>query len=237
MATQARYKSRRMANTKTVNSYAAIEECFQYPFDNPDPEPTNVWIIQNATPAEGMNAIQKIEFKHVVQNYLTGSPIANAMASNYDEFRIRKVNIRLTSKIINPVNNSRSDLWVYWVPNHYNFDEDEKKGDVFDDVTSLMEGTRVQHVGVAPGKSVSISFVPQVIARNQTVLINDTSIDQNGDIPFPWMPCNANNLSQTYIRSPIFYARKQAPSLLTSQNAYHVVLTAIIEFRNVSDDN
>lgn len=226
-----------MTTPKTVNAYAAIEECFQYTFDNPDPEPKNIWIIQNAVPAEGMNAIQKIEFKHTAQDYLNGSPIANAMASNYDEFRVRKVNIRLTSRIINPVNNSRSDVWIYWVPNHYNFDADELKGDIFDDVTSIMEGTHVQHSCVAPGKTVSVSFVPQVIARNQTVLINDTSIDQNGDINYPWMPCNASNLSQTYIRGPVFFARKQAPSLLTSQNGYHCVLTAIIEFRNVSDDN
>lgn len=226
-----------MATPKTVNAYAAIEESYQYPFDNGEAESANIWLIQNATPAEGMNAIQKIEFKVVANNFIAASPIAQSMATNYDEFRIRKINIRLTSRIMNPVNNGRSDIWIYWVPNHYNFDSDEKKGDTFDDVQSLSEGTHIQHAAVAPGQSISVTCVPQVIARNQTVLINDTSIDQNGDIPFPWMKTESANLASTWCRLPIFYARRQAPSILTSQNGYQVMMSAIIEFRNVSDDN
>lgn len=234
MATQARYKGQRITLPRLSNTYAALQEAFQYPFENP--VASGCYTVTQAS--TNMNEIQAFEPITAPLNYISNSPLATAMFSRYDEFRIRKINIAFTSQVLNPTNAARSDVWIWWCPNHYEEDEDVKISETFDTVTDFSEAARVQHVRVEPGKSFSVEFVPQVVMVDQSVILGGTVIDQHGDRQMPWLRTTATNRDQTMLRAPIVYFRKPfaAGSAIPPQY-YQVVCTAIVEFRNLNDDN
>lgn len=238
MATQARYKGARCSKPRTANEYAALEETYQYTFNNEDPEPDTILFIRNAN---DMNQIYAFEPLFRATDFINvSSPLCYAMFQRYDEFRIRSVEVRLTEASINPTNISRSDVWVWWCPNHYEEDEDSKIGEVFDDVQSLQEAARVQHLSVAPGHTVVLNVVPQVTMIQQNQTVGGAILDQHGDRPAPWLKNTVTNTTDILMRMPILYFRKPyavGTNVPLHYPAYQVMLKAIIEFRNLDDDN
>lgn len=238
MATQARYKGARISKPRTANSYVALEETFEYTFDNPDPLPDNILFIDNAN---GMNQIKMFEPSFGADVFLnTGNPLAYAMFQRYDEFRVRSCTVQFTESSVNPVNVGRSDVWCWWCPNHYEEDEDAKIGEIFDDVQSLQEAARVQHMSIAPGRTVTVHCIPQVTMLEQTIAAGGTVIDQHGDRPAPWLRNSSTNRTDVRYRMPIFYFRKPyayGTNVPLHNPSYQVMLKCVFEFRNLDDDN
>nr|UZT54560.1 MAG: hypothetical protein [scracolig virus 1] len=239
MASNARYKGARLLKPRTANSYAAIEETFQYTFANPAPTPATVFVVE---PGADMNEIKPFEPQFRPNSFInTGNPLCYAMFNRFDEFRIRSVQVRVTSQLLNPVNTPRSDCWIWWCPNHYEEDDDAKVGNTFDNVTDMEEAARIQRVSVSPGKSFMINCVPQLTMIDQSLTAAQTVLDQHGDKPVPWMQTTATNINEHSFRMPVIYFRRpylvsgQPP--ISAEQQYQIVLTAIIEFRNLDDDN
>lgn len=239
MTSHARYKGPRVSNPRTVDRYCAITETFQYTFTNPDPVSPAVFVVE---PGANMNEIKPFEPGFFANSFINpGSPLIYAMYTRFNEFRIRNVEVRVTSSMVNPVNIPRSDVWIWWCPNHYNEDEDAKIPDVYDDVTSLEEASRVQHVTVNPGRSFSLKCVPQLVMDRTSRTYAGTELNNFGDQPCPWLKTIPDNISQLFFRMPVIYFRRPygpagTPALALAQH-YSVHLTAIFEFRDLDDDN
>lgn len=229
MSSQANYKGSRIRGVKLINGYAAIQESFQYPFA----ESNNLY--QVSTSNVDFNQIQKWEPVHRLVNYTTGSPLALACFNNYDQFRIRKVCVQFTPTVLNPVNAQRGEVYIYWCPNHKTFDEDEAKGETFSNMTDLSEAARIQKITVTPGVPFSIEVVPQITYGN-TIMVGGVAVDQSGDGKIPWLENTTAN-SQLDMRFPIFYFRRPYAAIASISTQYQVMCTAIIEFRNMNDDN
>jgi len=237
MASNARYKGKRLRKPRTVDTYAAITETLQYSFDNPAPISDNVFIIE---PGADMNQIKAFEPAFRPNVFINASsPLCNNMFTRYDEFRIRSCEVKFTPVIFNPTNQARSDAWIWWCPNHYEEDEDSKIGETFDNVQSLEEATRIQKVSILPGKSFLLKAIPQLTMINQALAVGGAVLDQHGDKTMPWVRTTATNRDDLLCRMPIVYFRRPYQPLLASQTAFdmQVMLTAIIEFRNLDDDN
>lgn len=155
MSSTASYKGSRLSLPRLCNTYAALQESFQYPFDN-----ANLLLV---APNAGMDSIQGFEPVFTPANFLTGSPLATAMFQRYEEFRIRKVRVTFTPSVINPVNAARSDAFIYWIPNHKNFD-DEGGIAQYTTVGDISEAARFQRVGVQPGRGIILEYIPQVFS-------------------------------------------------------------------------
>lgn len=239
MSANARYKGSRCANPRTVDSYCAITETSQYTFSNPDPITPNVFVVE---PGADMNEIKNLELLLRPNFWIApGSPLCYAMYQRYNEFRIRNVEIKVTSQVLNPVNMPRSDVWVWWCPNHYNEDEDIKIGDQYDDVVSLEEASRIQRLSVMPGKSIFLKFVPQLVMDRSSLTVSGTELKNYGDVPCPWLKTTPDNISQLTLRCPVLYFRRPygpagTPALGLNHH-YAVHVTACIEFRDLDDDN
>lgn len=228
----ASYKGRRLTLPRLCNSYAALQESFQYTFE----QGSQVKVIPGAA---NMNTLMRFEPLFQPAVLIDGSPLCTAMFQRYEQFRIRKVCCRLTESSINPSNQGRGDVWIYWVPNHKTYDDDEAKGNVFSTVTDLAEAARVQHVAIAPGQSINLEVVPQVIFANQ-IVVGSVPIDQQGDGKMPWMDCTDTNKNNTNLRMPIFMFRRpfySGQNVPVHEPTYQVLLVAVIEFRNLGDDN
>lgn len=239
MASLARYKGPRLATPRLANTYCALEETFQYTFDNPEPTPDTVFVVE---PGADMNEVKAFEPQFRPNAFInTSSPLVYAFFNRYDEFRFRSVQVKVTPQILNPVNTPRSEVWIWWCPNHYEEDEDGKVGDVFDNVTDMDEAARIQRVSVLPGRSLLLNCVPQLTMINQNLTVAGTVLDQHGDRPAPWLRSTATNISDISLRMPVLYFRRpylvsgQTPVLAAQQ--YQITLTAVIEFRNLDDDN
>lgn len=234
MASNASYKGRRMRLPRLCNQYAALQESMQYTFDNDAKT-----LVIPATTDASMNQLIKFEPFFRPGSLINTSPLCLAMFNRYQQFRIRKVCVRLTEAVQHANNMGRSDIWVYWVPNHSQFDEEEKAGTSFSNVTDLAEASRIQYLTSAPGRGVQLEVVPQVI-YDSSVTIGGVSSDIKGDGKMPWMDTSPANRDSINLRMPIFYFRRP---LLVGSNVpvhdpqYQVVLVAIVEFRNLSDDN
>lgn len=233
MSSQAAYKGRRMRMPRLINTYAAIQESFQYPFDNGVGQLQNVLIVSQSV--TDMNELQKFEPAFSTLNFIGSSPLAQACFDNYDQFRVRKVSVRLTPDIVDVVNLQRSDAFIYWCPNHKTFDEDEAKGQTFSSVTDLAEASRIQHVSIEPGRPFNIEFCPQVIYGN-TIMINGVPADQSGDGKMPWLENTTAN-RDLLLRAPIIYFRRPVAGINTYVPRFQVMVLGVIEFRNLNDDN
>lgn len=228
----ASYKGRRLTLPRLCNSYAALQESYQYTFE----QGSQILTIPGAT---NMNTLLRFEPKCQPIIFIDSSPLCTAMFQRYEQFRIRKVAVRLTESSLNPTNVGRSDVWIYWVPNHTTYDADEAKGEVFSTVTDLSEAARVQHCAVAPGQSVHLEVIPQVVFMNQ-VVVGGVPIDQAGDGKMPWMDCTDANKANTLLRMPIFMFRRPytiGSNVPLHEPNYQVMLVAVVEFRNLGDDN
>lgn len=235
MTTIAKYKSPRLTKPSVVNTYAAIEETFRYQFTNGETEVANILYVRGVD--NGMDELQSFEPRCTANNWInTNSKLCWAMYEQYDEFRVRSITCRITSQVLNPTNVPRSDVWVWWCPNHYEEDEDSKIGDTFSTVTDMSEAARVQHLTVVPGKSFTINYIPQMNMVQQAYTTASTVINSYGDQPSPWLRTTQDNLDNIMLRAPIFYFRKPFNIPATNQ-VYNVMLIAIIEFRSLDDDN
>lgn len=225
-----------MSLPRLANTYCALQESFQYPF----PEAAQLLTVTFSSVAT-MNDMLRFEPLFNTQNFLSNSPLATSMFGRYNEFRIRKVTCRLTPTIIRPVNQARSDIWIYWCPNHKIFDDDIAAGNTFDSVTDIAETARFQHVSSEPGRPVSMDFVPQVIFNN-AVSIGGVASDQSGDGKMPWLQTSTANANML-LRTPVLYFRKPyindqgvaEPEQYFQQ--YQVMYIGVIEFRSLEDDN
>lgn len=221
-----------MSLPRLCNTYAALQESFQVTFgDNQLLEVTNS--------PDNMNTLFKFEPIFTPFAFFNTSPLATAMFNRYGQFRIRKVCCKFTESVVNAQNQGRSDVWVYWCPNHANFDEEEKKGNTFASVTDLAEASRVQHICSQPGRSFQIECVPQVIFQS-TMTIGGVNTDIAGDGKMPWMDCTDVNKNTTYLRMPIVYIRRPyiaGGNVPVHNPTFQVMLVAVLEFRNLEDDN
>lgn len=235
MTSQARYKGPRLSRPRTIDSYAAITETFQYTFANADPYPNSVYLVPSGS---DMNQIQGFEPRFTAQSFITNTnPMCHALYQRFDEFRIRAVEVKITSQVLNPVNFSRSDVWIWWTPNHFNEDEDAKVGDAFDNVTDMEEAARVSRVCVMPGKTLRLNVVPQIVMVNEMQTVG-ALLPANGDRPAPWLRCSSTNISDISFRMPVIYFRKPYNQGFADRpDIYHITLTACIEFRQLDDDN
>lgn len=221
---------------RLCNTYAALQESFQYTFD----ASSLFNVAYSVSPS--LNVLQKFEPVFTASSFINPSPLCLAMFQRYNQFRIRKVTARFVPTLSNPQNQGRSDVWCFWCSNHALYDADEAKGEGYSSVTDIAEASRVQQVAVLPGRSFSIDFVPQVIFNN-AVSIGGVPIDQTGDGKMPWMETSAANKDTLFLRSPILFFRRpylnytgaDQPPIFYQQ--YQVVLIGVIEFRNLSDDN
>lgn len=239
MATLARYKGSRVGRCRTANSYTALEETYQYTFDNPDPIPDTVFVVEQGA---DMNEVKAFEPQFRPSSFINvSSPMCYSMFNRYDEFRIRNVEVKITPFILNPQNYMRSDLWIWWCPNHYEEDEDAKVGDTFDNVTDMEEAARIQRVGVTPGRAVRLKVVPQLTMNQESQTVAGTVIPNFGDRPAPWLRCSSTNINDISLRMPVFYFRRPYVAAGFPSGSgihqYQVTLTAVIEFRNLDDDN
>lgn len=235
MASNASYKGRRLSLPRLCNSYAALQESGQYGFGADQKETLEIPVSTNYS----MNQLYK--FEPIFQPYflIDSSPLCTAMFNRYEQFRIRKVAVRLTESSVAPANQGRSDVWVYWCPNHATFDADEAKGQTFSSVTDLSEAARIQHVTTQPGRSVNIEVVPQVIFQN-SIIVGGVPVDQQGDGKMPWLDCTTANKNSTNLRMPIFYFRRpyiQGSNVPVHNPTFQCLIVAVIEFRNLGDDN
>lgn len=235
MSSNASYKGARLGSCRLNNSYAALQESFRYGFPGTDPDSL---LTVPASSNNSMDQLHEFEPSHTPKPYIDSSPLCTAMFQRYGEFRIRKVMIKLTELHHNPINVARSDVWLYWVPNHTRFDAEKTAGNTFADVADLSEASRVQYMQTAPGKTVTLEVVPQVIFQ-QGVTIGGVTSDISGDGKMPWMACTDANKDNTALRFPIFYFRKPylTNTSVPTQPQYQVICTAVIEFRNLEDDN
>lgn len=234
MASNASYKGRRMRLPRLCNQYAALQESFEYGFGLDQ----KCLVIPNTTDGS-MNQLHKFEPVFQPKLVIDTSPLCLAMFNRYQQFRIRKVAVRLTEAVSNANNMARSDIWVYWCPNHAQFDEEEKSGSTFDSVTDLSEAARVQHITATPGKGCLIEVVPQVIYDSQ-VVVGGVSTDIKGDGKMPWLDTSPANKDTVNLRMPIFYFRRQYPfgsNVPVHEPRFQVIVACIVEFRNLSDDN
>jgi len=221
-----------MALPRLCNNYAALQESFQYPFE----VAPSVLRIPFHT---DMNTILGFEPVFTPNSLFVGSPLATAMFSRYEEFRIRKICVTFTSSEINPTSQARSDAWIYWCPNHKNFDSEGGVSSCYTTVADISEAARFQHVKVLPGRSFNVEYIPQVIFEN-AVSIGGAPVDQSGDGKMPWMKCNGPNKDTLNLRAPIVYFRRP---FITGNNVpvvehdYQVMVVAIVEFRSLNDDN
>lgn len=236
MASNASYKGRRMTLPRLANNYCAIQEDFQYAFDG------NQLMTVPVALSANINSLYKFEPIFNPGNLINSSPLATAMFQRYNEFRIRKVTVRVTPTLVSPSNQERSDVWVFWCPNHAVFDADEAKGEAYSTVTDIAEASRFQHVRMLPGRSFSLDYVPQVIFNN-AVSIGGVATDQSGDGKMPWMSTTAANKDNLLLRAPIFYFRRPYMETTVANAApivkhqYQVIILAVIEYRSLSDDN
>lgn len=220
-----------MSLPRLCNQYAALQESFQWPFD----APVNVLRIPFGT---GMNQIQGFEPGFTANNLISGSPLATAMFARYEEFRVRKIMVTFTSSVLNVQNTPRSDAWIYWVPNHANFDSEGGVGQ-YTDVTDISEAARFQHVTTCPGRSFKVEYVPQVVFQ-QSVTVGGVPSDQSGDGKMPWVKCSAANRDTLLLRGPVVYFRRGffvGQNVPIIENDFQVLVCAVIEFRNLNDDN
>lgn len=235
MSSNASYKGRRLRLPRLCNSYAALQESAQYTFA----DGRETLEVPLATGNYTMNQLYKFEPIFQPNFLIYNSPLCIAMFQRYEQFRIRKVAVRLTESSIGPSNQARSDVWIYWCPNHATFDADESKGQTFSTVTDLSEASRVQHVTFSPGRSVNLEVVPQVIYQN-SITVGGVPIDQQGDGKMPWLDCTTANKDTTNLRMPIFYFRRpfaQGTGVPVHNPTFQVMVVAVIEFRNLGDDN
>lgn len=220
-----------MSLPRLCNAYAALQESFQYPFDN---APSVLRVGRDLN----MNTIQGFEPATNPNNFINTSPLATAMFGRYEEFRVRKILVTFTSSEVNPVSQARSDVWIYWCPNHANFDS-EGGVSQYTTVTDIAEAARFQYVKVLPGKSFKVEYVPQVIFQ-QAVTVGGIAADQSGDGKMPWVKCTAANKDNLILRAPVVYFRRPYITALgvdVVEHDYQVVMSAVLEFRNLNDDN
>lgn len=232
MASNASYKGRRLSLPRLCNQYAALQESSQYTFETGQ-------LLEVTNSPDNMNTLFKFEPQFTPAAFIDGSPLCNSMFNRYGQFRIRKVCVRFTESVVNAQNMGRSDVWVYWCPNHAKFDEEESKGNTFSVVADLAEASRVQHICSQPGRSFQIECIPQVIFQS-TVTIGGLNTDLAGDGKMPWMDCADSNKNSTKLRMPIVYIRRPyiAGSNVPVHNpTFQVMLVAVVEFRNLEDDN
>lgn len=228
---QASYKGRRLSLPRLANTYCAIQESAQYTFGD-----SQLLLIPNST---SMNELIRFEPIFQPSFFIDPSPLCTAMFQRYAQFRVRKVAVRLTESSVNPTNVGRSDVWVYWCPNHTTFDAAVAAGSSFSLVTDIAEASRFQHVAMAPGQTVNLEVIPQVIFQN-AVVIGGVNIDQAGDGKMPWMDCTTANKNTTNLRMPIFYFRRPTAigtNVPVHEPVFQVLMVAIFEFRNLEDDN
>lgn len=229
----ANYKGSRMTLPRLCNTYSALQESFQYSFDAASGECLRI------PHAVNMNLIKGFEPVFLPKDVLSTSPLASSMFLRYEEFRIRKVCVSFTSSELNPINSGRSDAWIYWCPNHTNFDAEGGVASCYQSIADISEAARFQHVKVLPGKSFKVEYVPQVVFQN-AVTISGSAVDQSGDGKMPWMKCNTANKDSLVLRAPVVYFRRPfitASNVGVVEHDYQVMVTCIIEFRNLNDDN
>lgn len=225
-----------MSLPRLCNTYAALQEDFQYLIG----ADSLLNIAYSVSPT--LNTLIKFEPQVNPARFIDGSPLATAMFQRYNQFRIRKITARFTPTLANPQNQGRSDSWVFWCANHAMYDADEAKGEGYSTVTDIAEASRMQHLSTGPGRTFSIDYVPQVIFNN-AVSISGVAVDQSGDGKMPWMDSSTANKDTLVLRAPIFFFRRpylnyvgaDAPPIFFQQ--YQVILMAVVEFRNLSDDN
>jgi len=236
MASKASYKGRRMSLPRLANTYCALQESFQFSHD----DGATLLLVPGAS-SDTMNTIHKWEPIFSPNALLTNSPLATAMFARYNEFRIRKATVRVTPTFVGATNQARSDAWIFWCQNHTIYDSDEKAGEGYANVVDLAEASRIQHVQVLPGRSFSVDYVPQVVFNN-AISIAGVATDQSGDGKMPWMATTPANAAMQ-LRAPVIFFRRPhvenatLPVLGQLRHQYQTILIAVIEFRNISDDN
>lgn len=238
MASQARYKGPRVAKPRVANTYVAFDESYQYVFpENVNPKSIELFYVE---PHSSMNGIKSFEPKFRANVFVNNSPMATAAFNRYDEFRIRCVQVKIVSQVTNPVNFPRTDLWLWWTPNHYEEDEDSKIGETYDDVVSIEEGSRIQYMGMEPGATKILRCVPQITMIDQNIIVGGPVVDQHGDRPAPWLRTTATNRDDVEFRMPIFYFRRPFLGALPEQSgeiSFQIIMNAVVEYRNLDDDN
>lgn len=237
MSLSAIYKGPRLRKPRTIDSYCAITETAQYTFNNSEEKLLDT--VYAVTPAEDMNQLQAFEPRFQADFFINGttSPMAQSLFNRFDEFRIRSVEVKITSQVVNPVNFARSDVWIWWTPNHFNEDEDAKVGDIFTTVTDMEEASHVSKACIMPGKTLRLHCVPQLVVINQ-IQTPATILDNHGDRPAPWLRSSNTNKTDNAFRMPVIYFRKPFISGLANQpNIFQITLTATIEFRQLDDNN
>lgn len=220
-----------MSLPRLCNEYAALQESFQYAFE----APYNVLRIPRT---DNMNAVTGFEPAFAPNALINPSPLCLAMFGRYEEFRIRKLIVTFTSSEVNPSSQARSDAWIYWCPNHAAFDSEGGIGQ-YTEVTDISEASRFQYVKVLPGRGFKVEYIPQVLFQ-QSVLVGGIPADQSGDGKMPWLKCTQANKETLALRGPIIYFRRPyivGNNVPVVEHDYQVMVTAIVEFRNLNDDN
>lgn len=168
----------------------------------------------------------------VLSSIRTGSVMAGYLNNMYDYSRVRCIKVLFEPIVKQPVvNYPPVDVYVWWVPNHYNI-SNGNLNDEFDSFATFRDAIRherITKVANHAGQSFAIRFVPQISEVNSGIFGTVTH-----DIPMPWIPRG----SDPALYSPIVVFRRPF-GVGPSSTGYSVTFKTVLEFKeaNPNDEN
>lgn len=187
------------------------------------------------------NVIDTYELKYTVSPFLTGSALMQAFMENFKEFRVRKLEVTMESTECSP-DHPRIDQRIFWIPNHYEFDNDLSTRPTT--WTSTLESPHISKVSSSGGRNIiRISYIPQMVYQDEIDEDEDPPNPDNifqvrGDFRSGWMPTGAPYTTldlrgpQVVFRRPYILAVPANPVAAL----YSITVRGIFEFRNAKAD-
>lgn len=227
----ARYKGRRLVEPRQDSSkYVVIDEVIL---------PT---ILDVTYSGSDYNQVLTYEPKFTATPFLNTSPLMAAFDANFQEFRCRSVEITFESTECG-LEHPRIQSAIYWVPNHYNWDNNgaEEKSQYW---SQVLEKEHMQMVHKSGGKDIFyLHYVPQLVFQDDVDEDEDephpdTIFQVRGDFKSGWMPTGAPYTTIEF-RGPVIYFRRPyrqpVPDPAIAAR-YQVTIRALWEFRNCNVD-
>lgn len=218
----ARYKGRRLRDPlRMADQYVAIDELLPRP----------IFELASSDDANA-NAVQTYECRFDLAQFLPSSPLLNAFATNYTQYRCRSVTLTFESLNVDNVN-PRYAVGCYWVPNHQYYDNGHDTA--ITSWTDFLEKPRTSIVTKAGGNgSFSLHYIPQVIDVEQEEEDDPELPPVQATIrssqPYGWLP--TFNVEQSFEhRSPILVFRKPYSAIPVNARVWRVSIRCIWEFR------
>lgn len=186
----------------------------------------------------GPNTTDNREFKFTCAQFLSGSALMQAFMGNFKQFRCRKVEVTLESSMCG-TEHFRLDQCIYWIPNHFEFDNDAST--IPSNWNAVLEMDHISTVTRSGGRNiVKMAYIPQMVSydeidEDEDEKAPDSIFQIRGDFQSGWLPTGAPYTTLEY-RGPLLIHRIPYHTTVQPVCFYAVNVRTIWEFRNAKAD-